>query len=105
MTDHSAQGAYTTTPASIKSDTPTNIVDAFRKDASINDPIKRNVGETTTFDKGRDYTSTRARVITSMYSGAADDEKAIYLNQGKGGAGISISLQTLKELVAWAEGV
>lgn len=106
----SAQDAYTVKPSETSSAMPddrndppaveaTSLIDAMAK--TVNEPIKREVGDTVAFSKGRDYDVVKARVIPSTFSKAEDHELALYLNQGKSG-GISVSLNTLKDIIEWA---
>ena len=65
------------------------------------DPIVRKVGERVIVDGGRDYSAPTARVILSTFSDAGEEERAVYISQGK--VGISVSLQTLQAIINWAK--
>lgn len=68
----------------------------------IVDPIVRKVGERVIIDKGRDYSAPTARVILSTFEDAGDEEKAVYISQGK--VGISVSVQSLQAIINWLQG-
>jgi hypothetical protein len=63
----------------------------------------RKLGDITTFPTGRDYKPIKARIVPNTFDKALDGETAIYLMQGAG-QGVSVSLETLKDIVKWAEG-
>jgi hypothetical protein len=107
----SAQGAYTvksveqprpTPQLDDRNDPPTVSDDSDDSDPNFVDPIKKQIGETVVLTNGRDYVSPKVRVVPSTYHGASENEKQLYISQGKTG-GISISLESLKHIVAWAE--
>lgn len=75
---------------------------ALKPECTVEEPIKKNVGDTVALNGGRDYDSPRARVVPSTYRHAEDHEKAIHISQGKN-TGVSLSLATLKKIVEWAE--
>lgn len=76
----------------------------IRPEVLSNDPIKQPLGASVALTGGRDYDLVRARVILSTYKHAGDEEKAVYIRQGRAGAGVSISLSTLEAIVRWARG-
>lgn len=109
----SAQGAYTvkteekseTKPQlDDRNDPPTVDGAPTKEDSDFVDPVKKEIGETVVLTGGRDYDSPRIRVIPSTYHGADDNEKALYISQGKN-MGISLSLGTLEAIIKWAKGV
>jgi hypothetical protein len=63
--------------------------------------IKREIGDRIIIADGRDYVPPSARVIASTFKEAAEDEKSIYISQGK--LGISISIESLRRILKWAE--
>jgi hypothetical protein len=75
---------------------------AIAEEELIPEPVVREVGETIAFANGRDYNTTRVRVVPSMYAVAQDHEKWIYVSQNKN-MGVSLSLATIEALVAWAK--
>ena len=100
---NSAENVYTNA-TSVKTDTPNTLVEALTQDKSgIVEPIRKEVGQTLSIKDGRDYAAINVRVVNSTYSAAEDYEKAVHLNQGKGSTGISVSINTLKRIIAWAE--
>jgi hypothetical protein len=62
----------------------------------------RNLGDTTTFATGMDYKPVRTRIIPNTHSKASQTDTAIYIAQDV--SGVSISLETLRKIVDWAEG-
>lgn len=105
----SAQSAYTENakPAvsQIQPDDrndPPNLVEAIKSERTVEEPIKKDIGDTVVITAGRDYDSPKVRVVPNTYHNAEDHEKALHISQGKG-VGISISLNTLKQIIAWAE--
>jgi hypothetical protein len=68
----------------------------------MSNSISRQIHERVLITGGRDYIPPIARVIQSTYKNADDNEKAIYIAQGKNG--ISISLATLEAILLWARG-
>jgi hypothetical protein len=68
----------------------------------MSDAIKREVGDNAKFVGGKDYAEPLVRVITSMNKDASDNEKALFISQGKDHK-LSISLPTLEMIVKWAK--
>jgi hypothetical protein len=76
--------------------------DNVNKQEQAVDPIVREVGERVIIDQGRDYIAPTIRVVCNTFEHATDDEKALYISQGK--SGISISLTSLQAAINWAKG-
>lgn len=64
--------------------------------------IVRSVGENTLVAGGKDYMEPRIRVVPNTHDTAGDNEKAIHISQGK--EGVSLSIETLEVILAWAKG-
>jgi len=64
--------------------------------------IVRNVGDNVSITGGKDYMSPRIRVVPNTHDAATDNEKAIHISQGK--EGVSLSIETLENILAWAKG-
>lgn len=68
------------------------------------EPIVRNVGERVVLTGGRDYATPEVRVVQSNFEDAQDNEKLLYISQGKN-MGVSLSLATVQAILDWATGV
>lgn len=66
--------------------------------------IKRNVGDTVSITNGRDYAVPSIRIVPCTHDKAGDNEKAIYISQGKDRGGVSLTIETLETIVRWAKG-
>ena len=66
--------------------------------------IKRNIGDNVSITKGRDYAVPTIRVVPCTHDDAGDDEKALYITQGKDRGGVSLTIETLETIVRWAKG-
>ena len=64
--------------------------------------IVRNIGENVSIAGGKDYMTPRIRVVPNTHDTASDNEKAIHISQGK--EGVSLSIETLESILAWAKG-
>jgi hypothetical protein len=62
--------------------------------------INKKIGEQTMLS-GNDYKQSLARVVPSTYELAEDGDKQIYIRQGA--SGVSLSLESLKDIIYWAE--
>ena len=62
--------------------------------------IKKNIGDNVVLS-GKDYKQSTARVVPSTYELAEDGDKQIYIRQGA--SGVSLSLESLKDIIYWAE--
>jgi len=67
----------------------------------VAEPIVRPVGERVVITGGRDYIEPIVRIVPSTYEDAGDNEKAIYISQGKN-MGVSLSLPTIQAIIDWA---
>lgn len=63
--------------------------------------IGREIGENISIIGGRDYANPRVRIVPNTHIAARDNEKAIHISQGK--EGVSLSVETLEAILAWAK--
>jgi hypothetical protein len=68
----------------------------------MSNEITREMGENVSINGGKDYMPPRIRVVPNMHETAQDNEKAVHISQGK--EGVSLSIETLEAIVAWAKG-
>jgi hypothetical protein len=68
----------------------------------MNNEIRRELGENVSINGGKDYMPPRIRIVPNTHDTALDNEKAIHISQGK--EGVSLSIETLETILAWAKG-
>jgi hypothetical protein len=68
------------------------------------EPI-RDIGENITCSAKDNHGLTKARIVPNMSDAAGENDKWVYISQGRlpNIVGVSITLQSLKEIVQWAE--
>jgi hypothetical protein len=70
----------------------------------VGEPI-REIGETITCSAKDDHGITKARIVPNMSDNSTDNNKWLYISQGRlpNIVGVSLTLKSLKEIIQWAE--
>lgn len=80
-----------------------NHIDDRNDPPTLDDTAKiRPLDAYTAFPSGRDYMIPRVRIVPNTHPKASDDECAVHISQGS--QGVSLTIETLRAILSWAEG-